>query len=174
MKNNTLRKTEIVKITESLIETYDLFVIIDFTKVKSIELKKIRVGLNKDDFKLQIIKNSLFRKALLKTGHESIVDLMSGQNLFVFGNNIGHLVTSLRYISKNNMNFKVILAYSHGRTYLKGKVFDLINVKSKLDEIAIFVCALRFVLVKFLRVLKYNNVRLLFLLKSIELNNKKG
>ncbi len=175
MKNNILKKIDVVSLAENLISNNEMVVVVDFTKVKSIDLKEIRVKLFQNNFRINVIKNSLFKRALLKSPHsEVILRSLSGQNLFVFGNDIGILIKILKSINKINPNFKMILAYSYGKLFSGESILSLLDVKNKLGEVLVFISVLRFLLLKLLQALKYNNFKLLFLLKLIKINKENG
>lgn len=84
-----MRKAEKVEEVAILIRNYQIIGIADLYKVRASQLQEIRKKLDGKAV-LRVIKNTLFEKALIKMGKQSVLDKirdhLRGSNLFLFTN----------------------------------------------------------------------------------------
>lgn len=172
MKKNIILKEKIVTDLQNLLNDFTVTGLINFSKITSIELKEIRQELTKSNIHVKSVKNTLIKKALKNIGNDTLIPQVSGQKLLIFGNEIKIFVTSMKSISKINNNFKINSIYLYNRIYYENNYFELSAIGNKNDQITNFLFVIKSPIIKFIKTLKYSYIKLLLVLKILELNIK--
>ncbi len=127
MKESLKKKIETVNYTGEKISNSTLMAIIEYKGITSIEMKYLRKELNKNNIKIEIIKNSLTKKALEKTNNNQIIENINGQIFILYSEK--EINVPLKIMDTYNKKIKEKLKFK--AIYLCGK---LIKFK-KLEEI---------------------------------------
>lgn len=173
MKKNILVKKNVVSNLEKSINDNIIFAFIDFSNLKSLELKEIRQNLRNNSILAVVIKNTLVKKVLLNFKYDILKFKLIGQNLLVFANNISQLINILNKINKKNINFKINSVFLYNRVYNSSNYLELKNIGDEKAGLIKFIFFLKMPMLKFLKSLKYSYIKLILLLKIIE-KNKRG
>lgn len=173
MKKILEKKQELIKKINLLAEKSISTMIIDYSKIKSIEIKYIRKSLHEKKINVKVLKNTIAKKALTNTQNEKLCKDLIGQTLLIFSEN--DIVTPIKTINKlkkkyNNIKIKSICIYSN---LFSGKhINDLINLPTKKQAIANLNIKLKLPIIKLINYLKYPHTRLNLILKSMTNNQK--
>ena len=137
MKKNISKKIDIVKEINALAVKAIMTVVIDYSHIKSLEIKYIRRALFEKHIKIKVFKNTLARKAFRNTPQESLCDFFSGPMLVIFSDE--HISEPMKIINKlkskyNEIKIKSICVY--GNLFFEEHIKTLTDLPNKSDAIA--------------------------------------
>ena len=136
MKNTKEKKASIIKDINNLILNSVSTTIIDYSKVTSLELKKIRKDLFNKNIQAKVLKNNLIKKSLIETDNTKLMPYISGQIILIFSNNeISEPLKIIKNYSLKNDNLKIKATYVYGKIFSSIDTQKIINLNSKEQEL---------------------------------------
>ena len=145
-----MKKEDKSTLIESLSETlnnYAHFYIVDVTALDSTTTSNLRRECFKNEVKLQVVKNTLFVKALEKNGFDvaSLNDSLTQTTAIMFCNTANKPARIIKDFGKKNNGIPGLkAAYAEGMTYVGAENLDtLCALKSKNELIADVVALLQ-------------------------------
>jgi large subunit ribosomal protein L10 len=170
MKTTKEKKASIIKDINNLILNSVSTTIIDYSKVTSLELKKIRHDLFNKNIKAKVLKNNLVKKSLIETDNNKLLPYINGQILLLFSNNeISEPLKIIKTYSSKNDNLKIRATYVYGKIFSNIDIQKIINLNSKEQELFNLIYGLKTPIVRLAHIL--NN--LLTMKKNGENNENK-
>lgn len=170
MKTTKEKKASIIKDINNLILNSVSTTIIDYSKVTSLELKKIRRDLFNKNIKAKVLKNNLVKKSLIETDNNKLLPYINGQILLLFSNNeISEPLKIIKTYSSKNDNLKIRATYVYGKIFSNIDIQKIINLNSKEQELFNLIYGLKTPIVRLAHIL--NN--LLTMKKNGENNENK-
>lgn len=136
MKTTKEKKASIIKDINKLILNSVSTTIIDYSKVTSLELKKIRQDLFNRNIKAKVLKNNLIKKSLIETDNNKLLPYINGQILLIFSDSeISEPLKIIKNYSSKNDNLKIRATYVYGKIFSNIDIQKIINLKSKEQEL---------------------------------------
>lgn len=169
MKKITEKKKKSLEELISLSENFSSLILIDYSKVKSTDMKYIRKSFFDNNINIKVFKNTLAKKIFLEKENKEICEFLKGQILLIFSKNDPILpIKIVDNFSRENDEIKIKLIYLYGNIFFEKNVNELINLpdtKKSLFNLQMF---LKTPLLRFNNNLKYMLKRFSLLLSSLE------
>lgn len=144
-----MKKEDKSTLIDSLVETlnnYPHFYVVDVTALNSATTSALRRECFKSDIKLQVVKNTLFIKALEKKGgdFEALLPTIKNTTGIMFCNTANVPAKLIKKFAKNNNGMPALKgAYAEESIYVGADQLDtLASIKSKNELIADVIAAL--------------------------------
>lgn len=154
MNNILEQKQKIVNEIATLISNSISLTLVDYSKITSLEIKKLRKSLIEKNIKIKVFKNNLTKKALLNN-KDILIPYVNGQIFIIFNNTENN--ESLKMINdlglKNN-TFKIKTIYLYGKIFINEDIKKIINLKNKESELEKLILCLKMPIIKLLYILK--------------------
>lgn len=154
MNNILEQKQKIVNEIATLISNSISLTLVDYSKITSLEIKKLRRSLIEKNIKIKVFKNNLTKKALLNN-KDILIPYVNGQIFIIFNNTENN--ESLKMINdlglKNN-TFKIKTIYLYGKIFINEDIKKIINLKNKESELEKLILCLKMPIIKLLYILK--------------------
>jgi large subunit ribosomal protein L10 len=137
-----MRKEDKATVIEQIVTTagkYANFYLIDIATLNAAKTSNLRRECNKQEIKLVVVKNTLFKKALEKTEEDfsALNPILKGNTAVMFSNNANTPAKLIKTFTKGTVILKLKAAYVQECFYLGAENLDiLIAVKSKNELIA--------------------------------------
>lgn len=147
-------------------------IIIDYSRIKSTEMKYIRKSFFENKIDIKVFKNTLLKKCFTNTKNEVLCDNLKGQTLVVFSKI--DAILPLKIINdfiKDYEEIKVKSICIYGNVFSKKNIDELINLPNKDTSLIKFKISMIMPLLKFNNSLKFMLNKFCFLLNAIK--NKK-
>jgi len=174
MKKNIENKSKIIQDIKILTENSILTMIVDYSKIKSLEIKYIRRALSEKNITAKVYKNTLAKKAIENTSNDILTKNFSGQMLTIFSKtDIISPIKILNNFRKQYTNLKIKVICIDGKLFFEKNIKELINLPTKKDAIIILNIYIKLPILNIMRNLKYPYLKLLTLINLIS-ENKKG
>lgn len=168
-----LEKKLIVAKTHSLIKKSNLIMIIEHLKMKSLEVKRIRNALFKENINVKILKNTLAKKAFQGTHAQILNDNIFGQLMMVFGQDkISVLIKIIDKFRKEYSCLKIRNIYMYGQLFAEKDIKYLINIPTKLTAIYNLVINIKSPIINIINNLKYPYIKLITLLNNSKIKGE--
>ncbi|GHU64223.1 50S ribosomal protein L10 [Bacteroidia bacterium] len=132
-------KTVVIKQIATTLGQYSNFYLTDVVTLNAAGTSRLRRECNKEDIKLVVVKNTLFKKALEQTNKDfSALDpALKGNTAVMFSNNANSPAKLIKTFSKGTDIPKLKAAYVQEGFYIGAENLDLlISIKSKNELIA--------------------------------------
>jgi large subunit ribosomal protein L10 len=132
-------KTVAIKQIATTIGEYTNFYLTDIATLNAAKTNNLRRECNKEDIKLVVVKNTLFKKALEEVdGDFSALDpALKGNTAVMFSNNANSPAKLIKTFSKGTNIPKLKAAYVQESFYVGAENLDvLVSIKSKNELIA--------------------------------------
>jgi large subunit ribosomal protein L10 len=132
-------KTVVIKQIATTISEYTNFYLTDIATLNAAKTSGLRRECNKEEIKLVVVKNTLFKKALEQTGGDfSALDpALKGNTAIMFSNNANSPAKLIKSFSKGTNIPKLKAAYVQESLYVGAENLDiLVSIKSKNELIA--------------------------------------
>ena len=139
-------KSTVIEQIATTVGEYSNFYLTDIATLNAENTSKLRRECNKQDIKLVVVKNTLFKKALEKVeGDFSALDVaLKGNTAIMFCNNANIPAKLIKQFSKGTDIPKLKAAYVQEGFYVGPENLDmLISIKSKNEVIADIVALLQ-------------------------------
>lgn len=169
MKKIIEKKEKLLEEITFLSKNYSSMIIVDYSKMKSTEMKFIRKLFFENNIDFKVFKNTLVKKAFIKTNNESLCDFLKGQILLIFSKKDPVLpIKMINNFSKEYEFIKIKLICLYGNIFFENNINDLINLPNKENSLFKFQILTKTPLLKFNNNLKYMLKRFLLLINSIK------
>jgi large subunit ribosomal protein L10 len=132
-------KTIVIKQIATTIGEYTNFYLTDIATLNAAKTSSLRKECNKEEIKLVVVKNTLFKKALEQTGGDfSALDpALKGNTAVMFSNNANSPAKLIKVFAKGTDIPKLKAAYVQEGFYVGAENLDiLVSIKSKNELIA--------------------------------------
>ena len=173
MKKNINKKIGIVDEINILATEAVMTIAIDYSKIKSLDIKYIRQSLFKKDIKVKVFKNTLAKRAFRNTLNESLSDFFSGQVLMIFSNNdISEPIKMIDRLKTKYNEIKIRSICVYGKLFVEKNIKELINLPDKLGALAQFNMCLKSPVLTIATYIKNPCNQLYFLLKILSEKQK--
>ncbi|MDR2844412.1 MAG: 50S ribosomal protein L10 [Candidatus Symbiothrix sp.] len=132
-------KTVVIKQIATTLSQYVNFYLTDVVTLNAAGTSRLRRECNKEDIKLVVVKNTLFKKALEQTNKDfSALDpALKGNTAVMFSNNANSPAKLIKTFSKGTDIPKLKAAYVQEGFYIGPENLDiLVSIKSKNELIA--------------------------------------
>jgi large subunit ribosomal protein L10 len=162
---NKYKQLQLKEIRERFVN-FKNAIFMDFSKCSATKISQFRVELSKNNLQMFVIKNSLAKLAFssIDSIGSKLTEKITGQNALIYGDDPIVLSKSVKTFLEKNQEFKIKFVFFEGNIYDKNIVTEYAAYNSKGDLIAnllvrlkqplnSLVFDLRFILVKFIRVL---------------------
>jgi len=139
------------------IEAANLVVFADYRGLTVAEMTELRKKLRQPGVEFKVVKNTMVGFALQQTGHEDIIDGISGPNAVVFSNEdpVGP-AKALFEFAKTHKSFQIKVGLLEGKTIAAEKIKDLAELPSKEVLVATLLGTMQAPITSFVRVLNAN------------------
>lgn len=155
MKNIIKRKASLIKEISDLSTSSISTTLLDYKKVTSLEIKLLRKALLDKDIKAKILKNTLTKKALTNTNNKNLIPYITGQTLMVFSKtDISKPVKIIKEFTSKNDNLKIKAICTYGKIFKDEGIQQIINLKTKEQEISNIVRNIKIPIFNLITVLK--------------------
>ncbi|MDR0506710.1 MAG: 50S ribosomal protein L10 [Dysgonamonadaceae bacterium] len=132
-------KTIVIEKIAVTIGEYTNFYLTDIATLDAAKTSSLRRECNKEDIKLVVVKNTLFKKALEKTGGDfsALEPALKGNTAILFSNNANSPAKLIKTFAKGTDIPKLKAAYVQEGFYIGAENLDLlVSIKSKNELIA--------------------------------------
>jgi large subunit ribosomal protein L10 len=132
-------KTTVIEQIATTVGKYTNFYVTDIATLNAAKTSNLRRECNKEDIKLVVVKNSLFKKALEQVnGDFSALDsALKGNTAIMFSNNANSPAKLIKIFSKGTDIPRLKAAYVQEGFYVGAENLDiLVSIKSKNELIA--------------------------------------
>jgi len=168
MKTNTEKKTNILKEITLLAKNSISTIIINYSNIKSLELKYFRKSLFDNKIKAKVLKNTLAKKAFQKTINEKLSKDITGQTLAIFSDN--DITSPIKIVNEFRNKYNEIKIKSiciHGTLFSEKNINELINLPNKKNAIIKLNTYIKLPILNMINYLKQPNNKLHSLIKTI-------
>lgn len=132
-------KSAVIKQIAHIVGEYTNFYLTDIATLNAVKTSSLRRECNKEDIKLVVVKNTLFKKALKQIeGDFSALDpALKGNTAVMFSNNANSPAKLIKTFAKGTDIPKLKAAYVQEGFYVGAENLDLlVSIKSKNELIA--------------------------------------
>ena len=139
-------KTSIIEQIATTVGEYAHFYLTDIASLNAAKTSQLRRECNKQEIKLVVVKNTLFKKALDKAEIDfSALDVaLKGNTAIMFCNSANNPAKLIKEFSKGTDIPKLKAAYVQESIYIGAENLDtLVNIKSREDVIAEIIALLQ-------------------------------
>jgi large subunit ribosomal protein L10 len=139
-------KTVIINKITTTIGEYAHFYVTDITALNAAKTSSLRRECNKEDIKLVVVKNTLFKKALeeVEQDFSALNPALKGNTAIMFSNNANSPAKLIKSFSKGTNIPKLKAAYVQEGFYVGSENLDLlVSIKSKKELIGDLVALLQ-------------------------------
>lgn len=174
MKENLKKKINIIKDVSILADNSVSIIIMDYSKLTSLEIKYIRQALFKKKINTKVLKNTLAKKIFQNTNNHLLNNYMTGQTMIIFSKtDISSPIKILNELKKNYTNIKIKSISIYNRIFSEKNIQEIIDLPNKDLALYRFITCLKLPLINFIKNLNYPCIKLVTLLKLTE-NKKRG
>jgi large subunit ribosomal protein L10 len=168
---NLNKKINLVSNFNLLISNSSTIVVLDFSKIKSIDLKILRQKLTYNNLQTKVIKNTLAKKALNNTIFENIKLHLVNQNMFVFSHNdISLPVKILNDFIKTYSNLKIKIISIYGKLFDKTEINEIINIPKKEYILVDVINKMNYPIINFIKIISFAYIKFYLTIKYISKN----
>jgi len=139
-------KTSIIEQIAATVGEYAHFYLTDIATLNAAKTSRLRRECNKQEIKLVVVKNTLFKKALdqSETDFSALDAALKGNTAVMFCNTASNPAKLIKEFSKGTDIPKLKAAYVQESIYVGAENLDmLVNIKSREDVIADIIAALQ-------------------------------
>ncbi|MDR0769417.1 MAG: 50S ribosomal protein L10 [Dysgonamonadaceae bacterium] len=132
-------KTAVIKQIATIIGKYSHFYLTDIATLNAGGTSSLRRECYKEEIKLVVVKNALFKKALeqLDRDYSALNPALKGNTAVMFSNNANSPAKLIKFFSKGTDIPKLKAAYVQEGFYIGAENLDiLVSIKSKYELIA--------------------------------------
>ncbi len=168
MNKNLKKKKKTIKAINILANNSISTIIVDYSRIKSLDFKYIRRTLFVKNIDTKVLKNSLAKKGFEKTKNEALTKNFAGQIFTIFSKEkISLPIKIINNLQKDFNNLQVKSICVHGKLFSKHDIKKLINLPNKKYIIVKFAKCLKLPMINIINCIKYPYKKLLILLKLI-------
>lgn len=158
MKNNIEKKKYIISEIELITKNTISTILIDYSKIKSLDLNIIRKYLFDKNIVIKVLKNNLAKKAFINTDNKFLNNYLKGQILLIFINeNEIPLIKKIIKLKNEYDEFKIKFIYLYNKLFKSEDLNYLETLPEKALSISKFIKKVKLpliILTKQLNILK--------------------
>lgn len=169
MAKNRIEKEQIVSNYKNLLDTYQTYIFIDITKVKTTEIEKFKDILSNLDTKYFLLKNTLFEKTLKESKKDLSMEELSSPTGGIFSNGEVNLVMKklLDFIN-DNPTISIKFAFVEGNKFNADELKEISKIPSRKILETMLVVGIKSPITQFVNDLSNIERNFLYTLKAIE------
>jgi len=168
MKKNIKKKINIVNEISILAEEAVMTILIDYSNIKSLDIKYIRRALFEKNIKLKVFKNTLAKTAFQTTIHKHLCEFLSGQTLMIFSKN--DITKPIKIIDRLKTKYNEIKIKSlsiYGKLFFEKNIKELKKLPTKEIALTQFSLYIKTPILNITNCLNSPHSKLYFLLKTL-------
>ena len=168
MKKNLKKKAKIIEDINKLANNSILTAVINYSNIKSLEIKYIRCALNKNNIITKVIKNTLAKKAFYNTTSKELNKNITGKIITIFSKNeVSTPIKILNNFKDKYNNFKIKSICIHGKLFSEKNINELIKLPNKKQGIQKINMYIKIPIFNIIKNFKYPYIKLFILFKLI-------
>ena len=162
MKNNIEKKKNIISEIELITQDTVSTILIDYSKIKSLDINIIRKSLFDKNIIIKVLKNNLAKKAFINKNNTVLNNYLKGQILLIFinGNEI-QLIKKIIKLKNEYDEFKIKFIYLYNKLFKTEDLNYLEMLPEKTLSISNFIKKIKLpliILIKQLDILKNKKI----------------
>lgn len=155
MKLNIEKKENIVNVVKKLANISILTMVIEYSKIKSLDINIIRKTLFEMNVGVKVLKNTLAKKAFKDTSNNLLNAYFKGQILLIFSyNNYVLPIKTINELQNQYENFKVKAVCLYGNLFINDKISELEKLPDYSTALIKFNQKIKFSILQFINCLK--------------------
>ena len=158
MKNNIEKKKNIISEIELITKNTISTILIDYSKIKSLDINIIRKNLFDKNIIIKVLKNNLAKKAFINTHNKILNNYLKGQILLIFINeNEIKLIKKIIKLKNEYDEFKIKFIHLYNKLFKNEDLTYLENLPEKPLSLVNFIRKIKLpliILIKQLNIIK--------------------
>lgn len=173
MNKSINRKLDTVKEINALATSAVMTIAVDYSKIKSLEIKHIRRTLFEKHVKIKVFKNTLAKKAFKNTQNELLSTVFSGPILIIFSSkHISDLIRTIDQLKSKYNEIKIKSICIYGNLFFEKDIKELKNIPNMQEAIAKLITYIRLPILNVKNYIKNPYNKLYWLLKILSEKKK--